>query len=325
MPDHPIFGDIDNGDLEAVKRRVLADATVLDEKEEDYERSPLMYAVDRERHAIAHWIIEHRGQHNLDLSDRHGQTALHWASWYGPLSLVQALVREGANPSALSTLRRTPLIDASYTGKSDIVAFLLQLPCILASIDLVNDDGWSAMSAASYFGYSAIVQLLLGAGADPTIPAGRNSPLNLAIARGHPTIAALLRHAIAEPDRARALHKARSLIDAAIIIPKAKQDSRDKDEPPAAQRQQVIAAAPAYLQGRVQQDAPLPLAELTPKQHQHQQGDDEQLRATAAFMVGLEGDDDGSEEGEAKHLPRELFKELLGYLMHAWAEKGAEA
>ena len=32
MPDHPILLDIDNGDLEAVKRRVLPDATVLDER-----------------------------------------------------------------------------------------------------------------------------------------------------------------------------------------------------------------------------------------------------------------------------------------------------
>ena len=40
--------------------------------------------------------------------------------------------------------------------------------------------------------------------------------------------------------------------------------------------------------------------------------DDEQLRATVASVVGLE--DDGSDED--KHLPRELFKELLGYMMH---------
>jgi hypothetical protein len=86
----------------------------------------------------------------------------------------------------------------------------------------------------------------------------------------------------------------------------------------------VIAAAPAYLKGRVQQDEPLPSVELTPPQ-QDQQGDDERVRATAAFVVGGLDDEEGSkEEEEAKHLPRELFKELLGYMMHAWADKGPE-
>ena len=84
-------------------------------------------------------------------------------------------------------------------------------------------------------------------------------------------------------------------------------------------KRQVIAATPAYLTGRVQQDAPLPIVELAPSQ---QQGDDEQLRATAVIVVGLEGGDGSGEEDEVKHLPRKLFKELLGYMMHAWADKG---
>lgn len=40
----------------------------------------------------------------------------------------------------------------------------------------------------------------------------------------------------------------------------------------------------------------------------------------ATFVVGLVGD----RSHEDKHLPRELFKELLGYLIHAWADKGGE-
>ena len=117
------------------------------------------------------------------------------------------------------------------------------------------------------------MQPLLDAGADPTNPSGDKSPLKLAIAQGHTAIAALLRRAIVEPDRARALHNARSLIDAAHIVGKAKQDARDKGEPLAAQRQQVIAAAPAYIAAQVQQDAPLPLVELAsePQQQQQQQ------------------------------------------------------
>ena len=177
------------------------------------------------------------------------------------------------------------------------------------------------------------MHLILDAGTDPTIPAGRNSLLHRASAQGYTATAALLRQAIAEPDRPRALHKPRSLIDAAHTIAKARSGTTDEDDDEQQQqqqhrrirtrgqrKQQVIAVAPAYLTGRVQQDAPLPIVELTPPPPppQKQGDDDEQLRATVAFVVGLEGD--GSEED--KHLPWELFKELLGYLMHAWADKG---
>ena len=42
------------------------------------------------------------------------------------------------------------------------------------------------------------------------------------------------------------------------------------------------------------------------------------------MVGGLEGEEEEEEEEEEepKYLPRELFKELLGYMMHAWADKG---
>ena len=151
MPDHPIFLDIRYGDLEAVKQCVLADATVLDETEDGVlGRTPLIYAVFHEKPAIAHWLIEHRGQHNLDVADFHGDTALNLASVSGPLSLVQALVREGATPSRLAWSRRTQLMMA--TSNFDTVAYLLQQPCVRASIDHVDNAGWSAIGRASSSG-----------------------------------------------------------------------------------------------------------------------------------------------------------------------------
>ena len=46
---------------------------------------------------MALWIIEHRGQHNLDARDREGQKAAHYASKVAPLPLpfMQALVAAG--------------------------------------------------------------------------------------------------------------------------------------------------------------------------------------------------------------------------------------
>ena len=44
---HPIFDDMENGDLEAVKAYVLTDAAVLDARDESCGRTPLMYAIKR--------------------------------------------------------------------------------------------------------------------------------------------------------------------------------------------------------------------------------------------------------------------------------------
>lgn len=81
--------DIEHSDLEAVKRRLLADPAVLEERN-CYQHTPLMYAISCQNSAIALWLIEHRGQHDLGICDRVGCTALHRACDNAPLSVVQS-------------------------------------------------------------------------------------------------------------------------------------------------------------------------------------------------------------------------------------------
>ena len=54
-----------------------AGGPVVLEKRDNQMCTPLLFATFRCQPAIAHWIIKHRGQHNLDTHDIHGQTALH--------------------------------------------------------------------------------------------------------------------------------------------------------------------------------------------------------------------------------------------------------
>lgn len=137
--DYPIFFDIDDGDLapglEAVQQHVRADAAVLDiQAAGEYcePKTPLIYAVCVDQPEIALWLIEHRGQHELDTGDEFGQTALHSASKYGELEVVEALVVADADPAALTGGSCTPPMAASYHGQTDVAAFLLQLPAVMA-------------------------------------------------------------------------------------------------------------------------------------------------------------------------------------------------
>ncbi len=207
---------------------------------------------------------------------------------------------------------------------ADMVTFLLQQPAVKATIDAVNSISYTSLSFASFHGHLSIVQIL-DAGADPTIPAGqRCSPLNRATDQGRHAVAALLRTAIAEPDHARALHKARALLDAALAVTKVSTDEGKKDLTMTEQQRAVVAAAPEYLQGRVALGKELPMVEIRQQQQEEQQQQQEQeavkgrLRATAAFVLGFDGD-------KYKGLPKDLYVELLGFMLPRWADKGPEA
>jgi hypothetical protein len=341
VPNHPIFGDIDDDNLEEVQRRVLADPAVLEERWGGSQQTPLIHAIAHRKPAIALWLIQHRGQHDVDSRDRYSGTALHRACWRGLLPVVQALVGAGANPAALNNGGETPLMWAAKNDYPDTVAFLLQLAAAKATIDAITQDHWTALSLASLHDNLSIVQLLLDHGADPTIPAGPDSPLNQAISEGHTAIAALLRRAINDAGITRALHKARSLLDAAATIAKARKDAHDKGLSPAEQQHKALAAAPEWLKGRVAEEGrALPRAELIPpppqqeedeeeeeeeeqQQQQQQQQEQEQekyerLRATAAYAVGLEG-------GEKGGMVDDVYVKLLEYMTPVWADKGPEA
>ncbi len=323
---HPIFGDIVRGRLEEVQRRVRADAAVLEERWALYAMTPLTWAVFmRKQPAIALWLIEHRGQHDLDSTNNYGRTALHWACIYGPLSVVTALVLAGANPAVVDCNGETPLIYAAYINHANIVAFVLQQPAVKASIDAVTSRlPCTGLSIASYRGHLSIVQLLLDAGADPTIPAGQHSPLSRATHHGHTAVAALLRTAIAEPQRPRFLLKARALLDVALAVPKARKDAADKGEPQAMQQQQqeAIAAAPAYLKGRVAEGRALPAVVVVDDSHWRSDNDkEEELVACVKYALGLEGGGDVHEEGKGpppQGMVHDVFIELCELLVPTW-------
>lgn len=71
--------------------------------------------------------------------------------------IVQALVKADAEPIRRNMDLSTPLMRAPWYAHSDIVAYLLQLPAVRATIDGVDRRGRTALRHASIEGYAPIV------------------------------------------------------------------------------------------------------------------------------------------------------------------------
>jgi ankyrin repeat protein len=126
-----------------------------------------------------------------------GFTALHLAAFFSrDAAIARALVAAGAavDAPADNDMRVTPLNSAAAADAREVAAVLLEAG---ADADAAQAGGYTALHSAAANGDAALVDLLIGHGAQPGRAAddGR-TPADLADERGHPEIAARL-HAAA--------------------------------------------------------------------------------------------------------------------------------
>ncbi len=128
-----------------------------------------------------------------------GFTALHLAAFFGHPTAVDWLLEHGADPSAEarngSGLR--PLHSA-LAGRDERAAFQITAALLVrgADVDARQQGGYTALHAAAKRGCGTLVELLLGAGADPALITDQGqSASDLAAAGGHLLLAERLRGA----------------------------------------------------------------------------------------------------------------------------------
>jgi hypothetical protein len=106
------------------------------------------------------------------------------------------------------------------------------------------------------------------------------------------------------------------LLDAALAAPNACKDAADEGEPHATQQQQeAIAAAPAYLKGRVAEGRAMPAVVVVVDDRHGRSNDEEEeeLVACVKYALGLEGG--GTPPQGMVH---DVFIELCELLAPTW-------
>ena len=205
---------VKKGDLPAVKAAVAEDPLLADTANEAGQTAYLLAKYYRQEEMAA-FLLQFRpdldffeacvaGQTDRVLSEirengkllqahnTDGWTPLHLAAFFGQQELAQGLLDAGAEVNARSTnaMRNNPLHAAAAGGKTDLVQLLLQRG---ANVNARQEGGWTALHGAAQAGNRPMVELLIAHGADIQARAANNqSPLDLALLKGHGEIAALL-------------------------------------------------------------------------------------------------------------------------------------
>lgn len=138
-----------------------------------------------------------------------GVTALSVCSQHGFTSVVDALLRAGADATLADFRGVTPLLMASQEGHLEVVSLLCDsaptAEARRALIHRVEPSGISPLFSASQQGHGSVVLYLLNLGADPNMArlVNGDTPLHAAIANHRPEVLPILLKHGADPFRPR--------------------------------------------------------------------------------------------------------------------------
>ena len=180
-----------SGDAERVTAALQKGADI--ETRDDHDRTPLLLAASYDHVDVARVLIANGADPNA-LDDRHDTPWL-VTGVTGSVAMLEVLLPAKPDLTIRNRFGGVAVIPASHRGHVDYVRRVVQTDI---DINHVNDPGWTALLEAVILGdgserWQQIVQILLDAGADPTIADNEGvTPLQHARAKGYDAIARIL-------------------------------------------------------------------------------------------------------------------------------------
>ena len=122
----------------------------------------------------------------INAVDALGWSAVWYAAGWGHVEVMKALVEAGANAAIADDDGWTALHAASLGGHLACVQYLLSVPGVVAAIDAADEDGWTAVRFAARGGHVEVVKALVEAGANAAAADRVGlTPLHSASSSGH--------------------------------------------------------------------------------------------------------------------------------------------
>lgn len=166
---------------------LLGKASVLDvEALNSKGNTPLLLAVANGHQSSVVALLDSGA--NPYVTDEMHMTLLHYAALTDNWILLTELKSRAItlDLNAISTLGRTALLLAVEKGNIMIVEELVDLG---AHVDSTDAEGWNALHIAAYYGQDSVMELLLKQkfklDINFRLPADGNSPLGIAVRKGH--------------------------------------------------------------------------------------------------------------------------------------------
>jgi ankyrin repeat protein len=192
---HQFWDALDSGDVIAVSRALteghVSPAEIKSIPNDDgLQADRPLHRAAKMGHADVVKLLLNNGI-PVDAVDGNGETALHYAAWFGSLPCTITLVESGASVNFRSTkFTSTPLVWACQRGRSEIIEYLLSQG---ASVDVKSGTGDSPLIMATHTGHYQAVEVLIRNGANPNIAGDDGyTALHWAAKRGYKEIATLL-------------------------------------------------------------------------------------------------------------------------------------